>query len=110
QVRRGHLSVEQLVALDQEVARVGGASHRRMVEDHVAPAVMCKQPVDGGEIDTGLPVGVGGRRGGGDDIHRPDPPAYLGAWGATASRAAAIYAKRTSWQPASMIGTSGSPT
>ncbi len=70
QVRRCHFRIERLVALDQEVPRVGGTAHGRMVEDHVAPAMMRQQAIHGGEIDAGLPVGVGRGDGDGLEVHR----------------------------------------
>ena len=62
EVGRGHLGVEKFVALDEKVARIGGAAHGGVVEDHVAPAVVGKQSVHRGKVDTGLPVRICGRR------------------------------------------------
>jgi hypothetical protein len=46
--------------LDQKVARIGRASHRRMVEDHISPAVMSEQAIYCGKIHARLPVDIGG--------------------------------------------------
>ena len=58
QVRRRHLGPQQLVLLHQELARLARHPHRAVVVDHVVPAVVRAQPIDGGEIDARLPFGV----------------------------------------------------
>jgi hypothetical protein len=78
------LGVQQLVTLDQEPARIGGAAHRRVVEDHIAPAMLREQPIYCGEIDTGLVVGFGA--GGGCDVHDHSP--QLCSWRCNARLAA----------------------
>jgi hypothetical protein len=55
QIGRGHLGVEQLVPLHEEVTRLARHPHGGVVVDHVVPAVMGEQPIDGGEIDARLP-------------------------------------------------------
>ena len=60
QIRGGDLGIQQFVALDQKVARIGRASHRRMVEDHISPAVMSEQAIYCGKIHARLPVDIGG--------------------------------------------------
>jgi hypothetical protein len=56
------------------VSRVGGATHRRMVEDDVAPAVVGKQAIHCGEVDARLPVSVGGGSLGGNlNVHSLGP-------------------------------------
>jgi hypothetical protein len=56
EVRGRHFGVEQFVPLHQEHARLARHPHRRMVIDHVVPAVMRQQPVNRGEVDARLPL------------------------------------------------------
>src|ERR1700677_1600358 len=60
EVGSGYLGVQQFVALDEKVPRVGRHAHRGMIENDVAPAMAGQQAIDGGQIDAGLPVNVGG--------------------------------------------------
>src|ERR1700761_8764332 len=59
EVRCGDLRVEQFMALDQKVSRVGGYTHGGVIEDDIAPAVMREQPIDRSQIKPGLCVCVG---------------------------------------------------
>ena len=55
QIGRGHLGVEQVVLFHQEFSRLARHAHGGMVVDHIIPAVMRSQAINGGEIDACLP-------------------------------------------------------
>ncbi len=57
QVRGRDLGPEELVLLHQELARLAGHAHGAVIVDHVVPAVMRNQTVDGRQIDPRLPLG-----------------------------------------------------